>query len=494
MATVNYQKYYNEMVRTLVRLVEEKDVFLKGHSERVATGCMRLMKAIGLQRSIIERTYLAGLLHDIGMVYLPLELVQKPGDLTGDEMEKVKEHPEIAEKILTNLPVMKGVLPIIRHHHEAFDGSGYPDGLKGEQIPSSAGYLAIMDSYCAMTSERPHRPAMNMDEAIAEIEKEAGTKFDPELVKQFVAHVKTAMAGVSAPTTLAEKIGAGEGDGLSAIIAGIIERFKKGKVDLPVLPNVVHEIQKVIKSPITTTDDVAGIIEKDAVISLRLISTANSPMYRGAKKIMNVAQAVPRLGMKQTQSIVSAIANKDLYKTQQEEYNDLMQQMWQHSLACAYAARDIAKGLQFGDIDQYFLLGLIHDIGKVMLLKALVDTGKKGEAAEATKDIDAVIKAMQDAHCTFGGVLLQKWNFDKMFASVAIQHDASSFTDNTIKEVLVIHCANMLTRKIGYSLFNDEELDLEELESRKLLKMSVDDLEAIGAGVRKVVVSAAKAF
>ena len=108
-----------------------------------------------------QNLYLAGLLHDIGKLYIPLEIVQKSEKFTEDEMALLKQHPVIAEKILCHLGFLQGVLPIIRHHHEAFDGNGYPDGLKGDKIPYGAKALSLMDSFDAMTSPRPQRKALS---------------------------------------------------------------------------------------------------------------------------------------------------------------------------------------------------------------------------------------------------------------------------------------------------------------------------------------------
>ena len=123
------------LVKTLVSVIEERDPFMKGHAERVATNCVLFSRQLGLSKMQINQIYLAGLLHDIGIVYIPLEITQKSGELPEEEMDMVKKHPLISEKILSKHDMLKAILPIIRHHHESFDGSGYPDGLKAEEIP-----------------------------------------------------------------------------------------------------------------------------------------------------------------------------------------------------------------------------------------------------------------------------------------------------------------------------------------------------------------------
>ena len=180
------QKVFKEIVRTLVSVIEYKDPFFRGHSERVAANCVRFSNHLSMPREFIESIYLAGLVYDIGMVYVPTEIIHKPDKLTPEEMELIREHPKITEKILSNLRFFKNILPMIRHHHESFNGEGYPDGLKGEKIPIGARILNITDSFDAMTSERPHRPALSNEEALKQLNEKAGQAFDPELVTKFI--------------------------------------------------------------------------------------------------------------------------------------------------------------------------------------------------------------------------------------------------------------------------------------------------------------------
>ena len=152
-----------EILRTLVAVIEEKDEFLRGHAERVAVTSLNFAKTIGLPQKEVEAIYFAGLLHDIGMVYIPMDILHKPGPLDGDEMVMVRQHPVIAQKILSHIRLLSDTLPIIRHHHEAYDGNGYPDGLKQDEIPIGARMLALTDQYHALISVRPHRQAFSLD-------------------------------------------------------------------------------------------------------------------------------------------------------------------------------------------------------------------------------------------------------------------------------------------------------------------------------------------
>jgi len=157
------------------------------HSARVAHTATEIARLVGLDARTEESLRYAALLHDIGHVVTPLHLLNKPGPLTSDQQRIVRRHVEIGEALLRDLVPSDQELLIVRHHHERYDGSGYPDGLRGEAIPLGARILAIAEAYDAMTSERPYRPeTLSNDEAAQELERNAGTQFDPALVATFL--------------------------------------------------------------------------------------------------------------------------------------------------------------------------------------------------------------------------------------------------------------------------------------------------------------------
>ena len=142
---------------------------------------------------------------------------------------------------------------------------------------------------------------------------------------------------------------------LIEFIAEIVQNFKKHDANLPVLPEVVKDIQQVINSPSSVIDQLSAVIEKDGVISVRLISVANSVLYRGTEKILSVKHAIPRLGAKETQSIVATIAGKGLYEVKDEIFRKLMEKLWKHSLASAFAARSLSELKRLGDDEKFYL-------------------------------------------------------------------------------------------------------------------------------------------
>ena len=370
---------------------------------------------------------------------------------------------------------------MVRHHHEAMDGSGYPDGLKGGDIPLGARIIGLFNHLDNLVFPRLAEKALSIEDALVEINGPAGQLFDKDLIQNFIAFVE-ANAGKSEDYLQKKQAGAMRG-----IFAEILKKFKAGKINPPVMPQVVREMQSVIKQPKSTPEELGQVIEKDPTISLRLISVANSAVYRGITEIRNVKSAIPRLGLKETLNIVLTIANKSLYETENVKYKILMDKLWVHSLACAYGSKLIAQTLKLDDLEKYFLMGLTHDIGKTLLLKAFSEVSK-GQSLS----MDAIEANIQEAHIGLGSMLLKRWGFDAEFTNVISHHEDEEYSPDTVKEVLVVHLSNMLTRNIGFSLF--EEVDLAEIQSAKILKLETEKIEAIGEEVKSIMSDVAHLF
>ena len=165
-----------------------------------------------------------------------------------------------------------------------------------------------------------------------------------------------------------------------------------------------------------------------------------------------------------------------------------MDKLWVHSLACAYGSKLIAQTLKLDDLEKYFLMGLTHDIGKTLLLKAFSEVSK-GKSL----NIDAIEVNIQEAHIGLGSMLLKRWGFDAEFVNVITHHEDQEYSSDTVNEILVVHLANMLTRQIGFSLF-EEEIDFAELQSAKILKLERAKVEDIGVVVKSNISDVAHLF
>jgi putative two-component system response regulator len=179
----------------LAEAVEQRDHHIAGHCHRLAFFSVTLGAAMGLDRLCLLALYRGGYLHDVGKVGIPDSILFKPGELTAQEWIVMRSHSTRGEEICRHLQSMRQVLPIIRHHHEKWDGSGYPDGLRGEQIPLLARILQIADIYDALTSPRPYKRAFSPREALRTIQQETARGWrDPQVVKLFLRVHKKVIA------------------------------------------------------------------------------------------------------------------------------------------------------------------------------------------------------------------------------------------------------------------------------------------------------------
>ena len=180
------EKAYLESIQVLRETVEAKDSYTKGHSDRVSAYSVLLGEKLGLSNEDIRTLQVGGWFHDIGKIGVSDEIISKPGKLTDDEFSEIKMHPEIGKHILSNATLFNNIIPIVLHHHERYDGKGYPSGLKGNKIPDLVRIVTIADAFDAMTSTRSYRPALEIDVVKEEIRKNRGTQFDEKYADVFL--------------------------------------------------------------------------------------------------------------------------------------------------------------------------------------------------------------------------------------------------------------------------------------------------------------------
>ena len=180
------ERAYLDSIQTLRYTVEAKDPYTRGHSDRVSAYSVLLGKYLGLSETDLRTLEVGGLFHDIGKIGIPDSILLKESKLTDDEYSEIKNHPSIGAHILCNASIFQDIIPIVKHHHERFDGKGYPGKLKGEEIPYLARITAVADTFDAMTSKRTYRNALPLDVVKEEIADCSGTQFDPEIAKVFL--------------------------------------------------------------------------------------------------------------------------------------------------------------------------------------------------------------------------------------------------------------------------------------------------------------------
>src|SRR3712207_4506268 len=181
---------YLSTVAMLAEVIEAKDPFLRGHSDEVSRYVSAVAERLGMESRLREKLVFGSLLHDVGKVGISERILLKPAALTPEERGVIQLHPKIGYRLVERVPALREIAPAILHHHERYDGDGYPSRLAGEEIPLEARIICVADSFSAMTAERPYRRRMTLEDACRELERCAGTQFDPEVVRVFVEEVR----------------------------------------------------------------------------------------------------------------------------------------------------------------------------------------------------------------------------------------------------------------------------------------------------------------
>jgi putative nucleotidyltransferase with HDIG domain len=184
------RKIYLDTIRTLAATIDAKDPYTHGHSERVSQLAVQLARKLDFAETEIEYLEYAAILHDIGKIGIEDRILGKKDRLTDEEYDKIKEHPVIGASIIGSIEFLQKCSQTVLHHHERYNGGGYPHGLKGEEIPRTARLLAVVDAYDAMNSDRPYRKKLSENDILEEIERESGKQFDPAIARTFISLIK----------------------------------------------------------------------------------------------------------------------------------------------------------------------------------------------------------------------------------------------------------------------------------------------------------------
>jgi putative nucleotidyltransferase with HDIG domain len=176
------ERLYRETLASLSNALEAKDEYTRHHTEQVVSLALAVAAELDLEPSAARNIELGAILHDVGKMRVPEPILNKPGPLDAEEWKIMKTHPEVGEHILEPIQLLRPILPIVRHHHERWDGAGYPDGLAGRAIPLGARIVAVCDAYRAMTEDRPYRQALSAEETRQQLQLGAGSQFDSDCV------------------------------------------------------------------------------------------------------------------------------------------------------------------------------------------------------------------------------------------------------------------------------------------------------------------------
>jgi len=259
------------------------------------------------------------------------------------------------------------------------------------------------------------------------------------------------------------------------ILDEIIFVFKRGEIELPTLPQLGIKFQEMMNKG-ANIREIGKFLKQDIAISSKLISVSNSVYYRGVVENKNLSQAISRLGLKDAKRYVDAICNRSLYATKNKKFLSLLERLWEHSLACAYASQILDESLALGLEIDVFTLGLLHDIGKLLLLQVIGDLQKHKKIGDEVENSE-LIHTINAHHGKFGAALLKKWKFSEDFVRAAAYHDNLEAADSISKDLLIVHFGNLMVKSMGFRLSDQadiqpEETDLEDTESARRLGLN----------------------
>ncbi len=506
-------------IHTLVELLEAKDKFSVGFAREVMALAEKIATAMHLPDRERYSLRLAALLHDVGRVALEDAIVNKKGELTPTEQQHVATHVVMGERILQHLFPDGDVPVVVRHHHEWFNGRGYPDRLKGEEIPVGSRILAVADAYVAMTQDRPHRPRHSPEETLREVCVRAGTQFCPKAVAALLdalgyRHSPTAGAATGAATgagvTAAGKTTTPAASGKSAVVglnpspgpkgppspkgeglkndnAGTeggaaeaaggedgplspkeIQWRLKQVMDLRALPNIVSEIVAMTADEDRNISDVAAKIKCDHALATKLLRLANSAFYGARMKVESIDRAVVKLGLDRVRQLVIGVSVVDQWQESQQVGRVNRRDFWRHSMAAALLAPRISDACGLDYSEAAFTAGLLHDIGLLVMQEALGQryTNLLEKVRSERLFLPAAEREMFEVdHAAVMRVIGHNWNMpEELVEGIAWHHGAwdevQKLSPRALQFALCIRAADLLSSALG---FGDSRLETIEM-------------------------------
>jgi HD-like signal output (HDOD) protein/DNA-binding NarL/FixJ family response regulator len=307
-----------------------------------------------------------------------------------------------------------------------------------------------------------------------------GKPFDIDIIRKKLARLGIRELAVQHET---DDIAPASPPAAGQFIDSISSVFDRRNINLPTLPGIQSKFREMsLKGAVSKK--LASLLKMDVAISAELIRLSNSVYYRGFMVNKSLEQAISRLGIAATKQLVDELTSREYFSMKIGKYRSLIEKLWQHSIACAYASEVTAKLLKLHLAADPFFLGLLHDIGKLALLQIISEMERKGKLNDITSS--KLIGTMEEHHCQFGARLLEKWKYSESYINSALFHDhlrqpESSRDDHegTIpRELLIVNFANMLAKSIGYGLNGDtgQGIDLEKMESTNLLKLNENQI------------------
>ncbi len=423
------------LVRAIADTLEAKDRHVYGHARRVSGYSVAIGRRLRLSVPVLEELSVAALMHDVGKIGTPDSILLKPSKLTEEEHAVVKLHAGRGARLLAELPEMEEVARAVRHHHEDFDGAGYPEGLAGEQIPLASRIIRVADAYDAMTSPRPFRAALDHESAVRELSRRAGTQFDPEVVRAF--------------------------RGLEALskIRGQIATGSFGSQFLSVMPP--GDLLKLRPKGLLRA------VEREPALAALVLRAANEGCGAGSKTA-SLPAACERLGGATLRDVIACADVSERISYEAEVLRD-------HSRRCAMAARLLAQRAGTIDPDHAYTMGLLHDVGEALLHTLFPEEAEKIMWLGPAGQVEREVAAFGVDHAQVGQWILDACGLPPSFAfTVQTHHDVNLVNDPA---ALLLHAADAVAQAhdssevAGVEAFTPARLSLLRLKRADLARV-----------------------
>jgi putative two-component system response regulator len=431
---VRLQELTRGIVRTIADALEARDEYVSGHGRRVSGFATAIGRRLSLDVTSIEQISLAAFLHDIGKIGTPDAILLKPAALTTEERAVMEQHAERGARMLAGIPDMQEVADAVRYHHENFDGTGYPEGLSGEQIPLSARIIRVADAYDALTSPRPFREAHDHDTATGHLEQLAGKQFDPQIVQTF--------CGI---------------ESIARIHRSIISGFYGSRLTVAWSESDLRH---------ATFEDLISLVESEPVLAVLSLAEANAK--EGAEPVASLRAACARLGEANIRALALHICGLDRCTHNPD-------QLLEHALRCAAASRLLAEQTGLLEPDEAYMLGLTHDIGRLLLLALFPDEMENILWQEAEVHSDREVAAFGVDHADVGHWILQACRVPRTLTGAVQTHHAVLRTN--AHSALLLHLADTIAHADNPHMI--AALDALGTDRLAMLKLSRADLATI---------------
>ncbi|MCS7186259.1 MAG: HDOD domain-containing protein [Armatimonadetes bacterium] len=363
-----------------------------GHSYRVAQFALAIGQQLGLSESELTSLQLGCFFHDIGKLLLPEKLLQTTDSQTSTEQTLLQQHPLLGEQLVKGMDLPSEAISVIRHHHERWDGQGYPDRLQRETIPLLARIASVANAYDHLTEVKEGESTLPHSEINQLLQSEAGRAFDPNVVR--------AVLNLREPEDVWK----------------VLERI----TELPALAPIVQRVLVLLEREDFDWHEVAEIIAQDQNLAAQLLRLANSAMTGLRRRVTSLTTALRILGARPVRNLLLTLTVRPFLQTPSEV------RLWEHSLACALVARRLAQQTQLVDPEEAFTAGLLHDLGKTLLLRYFPQSYKRASSIAHHQGCPTFLMerlVFSVTHAEVGAWLLERWRIPTPFCeAVAVHH------------------------------------------------------------------------